>query len=114
MGVGLGIWGWAATVSIVGAAMIIHDATSGCNIPVDREEKRSVAVGVARQADIFCAPKNLSGTGFTLLTVGQAASLAGIPLFVLGNEKVTHEPKRAARFPELRLGVASATVGWLF
>jgi hypothetical protein len=126
MATGIVLWGAGAVVSAVGTAIFVPAATNPCFFvagsprgPGPTPPKRAHGgggerVGTARQA-LGCGQQSDVDLGMALLTGGIVGSLAGIPLFVVGNWKVPVQPRsEAALVPDLRVGAGHVDLRWAF
>jgi hypothetical protein len=122
MATGIALWGAGAIASVAGAVIFIPSALSRCiadSFPGTSGSPKhrrggGERLGTARQA-LGCGDTDMQTVGMATLTAGILGSLAGIPLFVIGNAKVPVRPGAdSSLLPSLRVGAGSARLSWTF
>lgn len=86
------------------------DAGGGVAPRAHRPRER---IGTSRQADLGGCGGNGIPLGASVMGAGFLGSVAGIPLFVLGNARVRARPHDATA-PELRVRLGGADLRWTF
>jgi hypothetical protein len=132
MNTGIVLWGVGGVVTGVGVGLFVIAESAGCAVPDfaggtptgsagapkrrgESHRGAGESLGTARQALSLCGDPSAVNLGLGVLAAGALGSGAGIPLFVLGNQK--QPVKRATdalEAPVLRVGAGSAELRWSF
>jgi hypothetical protein len=119
---GIVLWVAGGIVSGVGAGITAYEGMSRCvyetvgapaSGPAHHKAARGERIGTAQQALDECGRDLPMGAG--ILAAGVLTSLAGIPLFVIGNGRVKAKPQAdTSALPEVRVGATGAAMKWSF